>query len=151
MSSSRQKWSLTNAHESNNQFAPKFDGDANQAGHYLMVSHSTANTGTASNAEMALNYATPRMYLKNAYQTCVMQFDYYIRATNKDTYNYYLAVRIGRDQSNWATVYNIARVWSLSGWSKAYAHIGERNSQFSADIFGHLDNSDTSWRHGSSG
>lgn len=144
MSTYNQKWLLTKAsNRGNNQLAPAFDGDANRDGHYMMVSWS--GSASSSNAEMALNFPTPMMYLKNSYQTCVMQFDYYIASPEKNTFNYNLAVRVGRDRTDWAVVYNIARAWSLNGWSKAYAHIGERANEFMADVLGHLDYSATSF------
>ncbi len=145
MTSYPQRWLLTSANQARiaNRNAPSVDGDARRSGHYLLVSND-AQSGAFSNAEAALNFPHPALYLKNAYQSCVMQFDYYISSPKLNYFSYSLSVRIGRDRTDWSTVYYIGQAWSLNAWSRAYAHIGERNGQFMADILGHLDNSQTS-------
>src|SRR5699024_7910982 len=112
MTTYTQKWLLTNARESGNSYATTFDGRANRNGHYLVMSPPTF--GRVSNAETALNFYTPIIYLKNAYKSCVMQFDYYLATTQS---NYSLKVRIGRDRSDWDTIYSISRQ-STGGWRK---------------------------------
>lgn len=135
MSTYSQDWQLTNAKESHNYYAPSFDGNASSSGHYLMIGPPKFTAYT--NAETALNYKTPAMYLKNAFKSCVMQFDYYIRSPN----GYFLTVRMGTDKVNWAPIYSIlsSQYQTLGGWRKATAHIGERTSPFMMDFYGHLD------------
>ena len=127
-----QKWLLATPKTASSPFAPKFDGSTNSNGHYLLMSK--ASQGLTSRAEIALNYGNPSMYLKTAYQTCVMTFDYFIQSNNSD---YSVDVRIGADSTNWNIIYRIAKV-PTDGWRKAYAHIGVQFTPFMADLKGYL-------------
>ena len=129
-----QKWLLAAAQSASNSVAPKFDGSANKNGHYLLVSKS--ENGLVSRAEAALNYPTPSQYLKSAFKSCVMTFDYFMNTSS----TYRIDVRVGADSANWNTIYRIASP-PTSAWRKGYAHIGTRFSPFMADLYGHIDDS----------
>ena len=129
------RWLLTTAAsaQKSSQFAPQFDADGKTAGHYLLMS--STSTADDSIAEMALNYKNRGQYLKSAYRSCVMQFDYYIQLANSTSANIF--VRVGEDATSWNTIYSI-REGGVPAWRRAYAHIGFRYYNFMVDILGRL-------------
>lgn len=89
------------------------------------------------NAEMSLNYQTPSMYLKHAYKSCLMQFDYFVKTSK----SYTVTVYVGGNLGDLRPIYTTSQlsVESPTGaWRRAYAHIGEHFSPFLVDVWGYL-------------
>jgi len=143
MSSYQQKWSIVKAASTIvtrtgtlSINVPRFDGNGSSNGHFLMMS--PPDYFVNSNAEAATNFGSPSLYLKAAYKSCVLQFDYFI-STSTD---FSLGVRVGTNRVNWATIYYISQT-ATGAWRHALAHIGEQINPFMADIVGHLDSGRT--------
>lgn len=134
VSTYRQKWLLTRAADALlvNSNAPKVDADERKQGHYLLVGNTALSE--FANAEAALNPSSLSMHLKDAYKTCTMQFDYYLKTPAGKGL---IKVRLGEDAANWNTVYLIRQ--QSPEWHRAYAHIGLHYSPFMVNLLGHLE------------
>lgn len=94
---------------------------------------SKTSTEAVGDAELDLNYLRPDMYLKNAYQSCVISFDYFIQTSS----DHQIEVRFGADLASWSSVYSVSHN-STGTWHRAFAHIGEVFGSFMVSIKGHL-------------
>lgn len=111
--------------------APIFDADGFSDGHYYMV-YTDKNPTNNVVGMIGINYENPSMFLKNAYTTCSMQFDYNIvLAQAEQRFSILVSIADSSTSSTSSVVYHVLpELGYTSGWRRAVVSIGERYNSF---------------------
>lgn len=103
-----------------NSQAPKMDGSAKTDGHFVIMRPHGPLESPEGHSEMASNYQTPRLYMRESFKTCELHFDFYLHTLA----DYYLKISFGHEPSELATFYTLTNE-AQGGWRRAIAMVGQ--------------------------